>query len=132
LLDDITALSAEVISATAETRNRFGATAAYAAIVDERIAELREERVEGFQRFGVFVDRRFKPAVRTCAATAVRLDQLSRATMHLIDLLQTRIQVEIEYQNSLQIKAMAERTATQIRFNGQSRASRSSPSATTS
>ena len=116
LLDDITALSAEVISATAETRNRFGATAAYAAIVDERIAELREERVEGFQRFGVFVDRRFKPAVRTCAATAVRLDQLSRATMHLIDLLQTRIQVEIEYQNSLQIKAMAERTATQIRI----------------
>ncbi|MCL6655696.1 hypothetical protein A6R70_26000 [Agrobacterium rubi] len=116
LLDDITALSSEVISATAQTRNRFGATSAYSQIVDERINEMRESRVEGFQRFGVFVSRRFKPAVRTCSATAVRLDELSRATMHLIDLLQTRIQVEIESQNSIQMQTMAERAAVQIRI----------------
>lgn len=116
LLDEITALSSQIISATAATRNRFGATAAYAQIVEERIAELRETHVEGFQRFGTFVARRFKPAVRTCAATAVRLDKLSHATMHLIDLLQTRIQVEIEYQNAVQIQAMADRAATQVKI----------------
>jgi len=116
LLGEISTLSAQVISATAETRNRFGATAAYASIVEERIAELRESRVPGFQRFGVFVARRFKPAVRTCAATALRLDQLSHATMHLLDLLQTRIQVEIEYQNTIQIHAMAERAAVQLKI----------------
>lgn len=116
LLDEISVLSAQIISATAETRNRFGATAAYAKIVEERIAELRETHVPGFQRFGVFVARRFKPAIRTCEATALRLDQLSHATMHLIDLLQTRIQVEIEYQNATQIHAMAERAATQVKI----------------
>lgn len=116
LLDEISSLSAQIISAAAETRNRFGATSAYAKIVEERIGELRESHVAGFQRFGVFVARRFRPAVRTCEATALRLDQLSHATMHLIDLLQTRIQVEIEYQNAIQIQAMADRAATQVKI----------------
>jgi uncharacterized membrane-anchored protein len=116
LLDEISSLSAEIIKAAAETRNRFGATTAYAKIVEERIAELRERHVSGFQRFGVFVARRFRPAVRSCQATALRLEQLSHATMHLIDLLQTKIQVEIEYQNATQIQAVAERAATQLKI----------------
>ena len=116
LLDEIALLSSQIISATAATRNRFGATAAYAEIVEERIAELRETHVAGFQRFGIFVARRFKPAVRTCAATALRLERLSHAAMHLIDLLQTRIQVEIEYQNAIQIQATADRAATQVKI----------------
>ncbi|TDW26571.1 putative membrane-anchored protein [Rhizobium azibense] len=116
LLEEITVLSSHIISATAETRNRFGATAAYAKIVEERIALLRETHVPGYQRFGTFVERRFKPAVRTCEATALRLEQLSRAAMHLLDLLQTRIQVEIEFQNATQIQAMADRAATQVKI----------------
>lgn len=116
LINEITVLSSHIISATAETRNRFGATAAYAKIVEERIALLRETHVPGFQRFGTFVERRFKPAVRTCEATALRLEQLSRATMHLLDLLQTRIQVEIEFQNATQIQAVADRAATQVKI----------------
>ncbi|WP_267553020.1 DUF3422 domain-containing protein [Rhizobium rhizogenes] len=116
LLDEINALSAHVISETVATRNRFGATAAYAQIVEERIAELRESHVPGFQRFGIFVARRFKPAVRTCAATALRLEQISVAAAHLLDLLQTKIQVEIEFQNARQLGVMAERAATQIQI----------------
>jgi uncharacterized membrane-anchored protein len=116
LLRELSELSAEVISAAAETRNRFGATAAYANIVDERIKELGETHVPGFQRYGIFIDRRFKPAVRTCAATAGRLEQLALAIRHLIELLQTNIQVEIEFQNAEQIRVTAERAATQIRI----------------
>ncbi len=116
LLDEITVLSSQIIRATAETRNRLGATAAYAQIVEDRIAILREAHVAGFQRYGTFVARRFRPAIRTCAATSVRLEQLSHATTHLIDLLQTRIQVEIEIQNAAQIQVMADRAATQVRI----------------
>lgn len=116
LLDEISRLSAHLISAAAETRSRFGATSAYAKIVEERIGDLRETHVPGFQRFGVFVMRRFRPAVRTCEATALRLEQLSQAAMHILDLLQTRIQVEVEAQNAVQIQALAERTATQIKI----------------
>lgn len=60
VLEDITILSSHIISATAETRNRFGATGAYAKIVEERIALLRETHVPGFQCFGTFVERRLK------------------------------------------------------------------------
>lgn len=116
LLEGIAALSAHVISETAATRNRFGATAAYAQIVEERITEMRERHVPGFQRFGIFVARRFNPAVRTCAATALRLEHLALATTHLLDLLQTKIQVEIEYHNTRQLGVMAERAATQIQI----------------
>ncbi len=116
LLNEISTLSAHLISAAAETRNRFGATAAYAKIVEERIGDLRETHVPGFQRFGVFVMRRFRPAVRTCEATALRLEQLSQAAMHILDLLQTRIQVEVEAQNAVQIQALAERAATQLKI----------------
>lgn len=131
LLEDISLLSAQVISSTAETRNRFGATAAYAQIVDERIAELREHHVPGFQRYGIFITRLFKPATRTCAATSLSFEQLSHATMRLLDLLQTRIQVEIESQNAAQVQAMANRAATQLKIQRAVEAFfRSSPSVT--
>lgn len=116
LMDEISQLSAHAISAAAGTRNRFGATAAYAKIVEDPIGELRETHVPGFQRYGVFIVRRFRPAIHTCKATALRLERLSNATTHMIDLLQTRIQVEIEYQNATQIQAMAERAATQVKI----------------
>ncbi|GGE14683.1 DUF3422 domain-containing protein [Rhizobium sp. 25PS6] len=116
LLNEISELSAAIITASAETRSRFGATAAYAKIVEERISELRETHVPGFQRFGVFITRRFKPAVRTCEAAAHRLEQLSGATLHLLNLLQTRIQVEVEFHNAIQIRSVAERAATQVKI----------------
>lgn len=116
LLEEISSLSGEIVSVTAATRHRFGATSAYASIVDERVNDLREKPVTGFQRYGTFILRRFRPAIRTCAATSLRLEQLSHATMHLIDLLQTRIQVEIEYQNAAQIRLTAERAATQVKI----------------
>lgn len=92
LLDEISKLSAHVICASAESRNRFAASAAYSKIVEERILELRESHVSGFQRYGIFIVRRFRPAMRSCEAAAARLERLSHATMHLLDLLQTRIQ----------------------------------------
>ncbi len=116
LLEEISALSARVISAAAETRNRFSATSAYARIVEDRISELRERRVPEFQRYGMFITRGFQPAVRTCEATSHRLMQLSAATSHLLDLLQTRIQVEIEFQNARQIQAVADRSAAQLKI----------------
>ncbi len=116
LLGEISALSARVISATSVTRSRFSATSAYARIVDDRISELRERHIPGFQRYGMFIKRRFQPAVRTCESTAHRLVQLTVSTSHLLDLLQARIQVEIEYQNARQIEAVAERAATQVRI----------------
>jgi uncharacterized membrane-anchored protein len=116
LLADVTELSARIVSDAARTRNRFGATAAYAKIVEDRIAELREARLPGCQRYGVFIDRRFRPAVRTCAATASRLEQMAMAADHLIEILQTRIQVAVQDQNREQLELLAKRAETQVKI----------------
>ena len=57
--------SAELESLDAQVAFRFGATWAYQAIVDQRIAVLREERFKGRQTFYEFMMRRYDPAMRT-------------------------------------------------------------------
>lgn len=116
LLDRLSELSSELSRAIARVSHRFGATRAYAEIVGERIRELRETHTEGYQRFGTFIDRRFRPAVRTCAATERRLDKLAANVAQLVSLLQTRVQVSLQEQNVQRLQGMEARTATQIKI----------------
>src|SRR3546814_17128942 len=52
LLEQLTGLAAEVEALQAATVYRFGAARAYDALIRSRIAELREPRVEGYQKIG--------------------------------------------------------------------------------
>lgn len=116
LLDQLSDLASEILGVIARTSHRFGATKAYAEIVNERILELREMHAPGFQRFGVFVNRRFGPAVRTCVATERRLERLAGNVAQLVGLLQTRIQVGLQELNVERLQGMEARTATQIKI----------------
>ncbi|POF43752.1 hypothetical protein B0D71_02765 [Pseudomonas laurylsulfativorans] len=116
LLADISNLSAQVVSSTARTRHRFGATQAYAQLVFERLGELRESRVGDCQRLGVFIERRFKPTVRYCSATEQRLEHLAKSVANLGDLLQARVQVEMEEQNSEILESLNIRAYAQIKI----------------
>jgi uncharacterized membrane-anchored protein len=116
LLTDIANLSAQVVSSTAKTRHRFSATQAYAQLVFERLSELRESHVGDCQRLGIFIERRFKPTVRYCAVTEQRLEQLAKSVANLGDLLQARVQVEMEEQNSEILKSLSARADTQIKI----------------
>jgi uncharacterized membrane-anchored protein len=97
-------------------RHRFSATQAYAQLVFERLAELRESHVGGYQRLGVFIDRRFKPTVRYCAATEQRLEQLAKSVANLGDLLLARVQVEMEEQNAEILKSLNARADSQVKI----------------
>jgi uncharacterized membrane-anchored protein len=116
LLSDISNLSAKVVSSTAKTRHRFGATQAYAQLVFERLGELRESHVGDCQRLGVFIERRFKPTVRYCSATEQRLEHVAKSVANLGDLLQARVQVEMEEQNSEILKSLNARADAQIKI----------------
>jgi len=70
-------MSAEIEFLSSTTAFRFGAAEAYAAIVDQRIDVMREERVGGRQLLGEFMMRRFDPAMRTCRSAKARLAELS-------------------------------------------------------
>lgn len=62
LLDQLTRLAASIEHSVSSTHYRFGAARAYYALVERRIAELREVRIEGVQTFREFTERRLAPA----------------------------------------------------------------------
>ncbi|WP_323017032.1 DUF3422 domain-containing protein [Castellaniella sp.] len=116
LLKRITRLSARVTQTRARTRLRFSATEAYAQLVFERIAELHESRTGDCQQLGTFIAQRFRPTVRYCESTDKRLTRIGSAVAHLGNLLQARVQVEMEEQNSKILQSLSTRADTQIKI----------------
>jgi len=116
LFEELTRLSAEVERVAAETEYRFGASRAYFALVERRIRELREERVEGEQTIGEFMERRLAPAMRSCQSLANRLDRLSQRLARSSELLRTRVDIQLEAQNSSLLASMDRRARVQLRL----------------
>ncbi|WP_252091974.1 DUF3422 domain-containing protein [Pseudomonas sp. MWU13-3659] len=116
LLEAIAHLSRQVVDRTVQTRHRFGASQAYAQLVFERLGELRESHVADCQRLGVFIERRFKPTLRYCMATEQRLEQLAKNVANLGDLLQARVQVEMEEQNAEILRSLNARADAQVKI----------------
>ncbi|WP_151718084.1 DUF3422 family protein [Gemmobacter serpentinus] len=116
LLEDLLDISAELESLAVRYSFRFGATAAYEAIVNQRIAVLREERVAGRQTFGEFMMRRFDPAMRTVKSTEARLRTMAERAARAAELLRTRVDVERSAQNQRLLESMDRRADLQLRL----------------
>jgi len=109
-------ISAELEKLTTQTSYRFGATAAYAAIVGQRIEVQREERFEGRQTFGEFMMRRFDPAMRTVKAAERQLRNMAKQSLRAGELLRTRVDVERSAQNQKVLESMDRRADLQLRL----------------
>lgn len=116
MLSALTLLSAKLERCGVQTRQRFSATDAYANIVLARINELREERLGNYPRLGMFILRRFEPAVRYCDAMNRRVETLATSATRLNDLLRTRTQVEIEGQNYKILQSLDARASSQLKI----------------
>ena len=116
LLDRLTNVSADIERATGAAEDRFGAARAYGELVDKRIAEMRETRIEGLQTYREFMDRRFQPALRTCEATAERLARMSMRLTRAGALLRTRVDIAVEAQNQDLLASMDRRAQLQLRL----------------
>lgn len=116
ILDEISIFSAKIVRLKARAHLRLEATEAYAQIVFERIAELKESPVSGHQQLGNFIERRFKPTVRFCHAIHCRLNRLANSVAQLGELLQARVQVDVEEQNSAILSSLHSRASTQIKI----------------
>lgn len=115
-LDALLDVSVELENVVAQTSFRFAGTAAYKAIVDERIAALREVRFEGRQGFGEFMLRRYEPAMRTVISMERRLERMSARALRASDLLRTRVDVERSAQNQSILESMDKRADLQLRL----------------
>lgn len=116
LLLELAGLAAEVETLAVETPYRFGAGRAYHALVERRIAELRETRIEGMPTIGEFMERRLSPAMRTCITMAERIEGLSRRATRMANLLRTRVDVALERQNVGLLDTMNQRSRLQLRL----------------
>ena len=116
LLDQLTALAAELEAGAAGSLFRFGASRAYDEIVQTRLKIIGERKVGGLPTWSSFLARRMAPAIRTCATTEERQDTLSRKLARAANLLRTRVDVEVEQQNQELLKSMNARTRLQLRL----------------
>lgn len=116
LLGELTRMSAEVEDMAATASYRFAAARAYHALVRRRVEGLREQRFEGMQTIGEFLDRRLTPAMATCEAVAARLEGRSDRVSRASQLLRTRIDIALEAQNGELLRSMDRRARLQLRL----------------
>jgi uncharacterized membrane-anchored protein len=116
LLDSLGALSTELEAGAAESSYRFGATRAYHELVMLRLDAIREKRAPHHPTLGSFLARRLDPAIRTCVATQQRQDDLSNKLTRATHLLRTRVDVDLESQNSDLLRRMNDRARLQLRL----------------
>ncbi|MFN4201711.1 MAG: DUF3422 family protein [Tabrizicola sp.] len=115
-LHDLLTISAEMESLAVQFSFRFGATAAYEAIVNQRIEVLREQRIEGRQTFAEFMMRRYDPAMRTVKSAENRLAAMAERAERAAELLRTRVDVERSAQNQKLLESMDKRADLQLRL----------------
>lgn len=116
LLDELTGIAKDIEAIAASAQYRFGAARAYYGLVQRRINELREQRMESFQTLAEFIDRRLAPAMSTCEAIDQRRDRLARDLARAVELLHTGVNVRVEAANRDLLASMDRRSNLQIRL----------------
>jgi len=116
LLDELTALAAEVENHISTHQFRFAAASAYYHLVGQRLVDLREVRIQGIQTLGEFMKRRLEPAMNTCNSISHRFTLISERVSNASQLLRTKVDIIIERQNQGLLTSMALRAKMQLRM----------------
>ena len=116
LLDTLVSLAAKVEQMTAAHGYRFSATQAYAALVNQRITELREQPTQGVELIGHYLQHRLSPAMATVAATERRLQALSERIFRASALLRTRVDIATEQQSRQLLQRLTRGQELQLRL----------------
>ncbi len=115
-LNKLSYVVAEIEKISSTMSYRLSATFAYNKLVDQRLKELREERLESFQTNHEFLSRRLIPAIRTCEAFSSRLESLAVRANRADNLVRTKIEMGIQLQNKNLLESMEVRARAQLRL----------------
>lgn len=115
-LKEISRLDAQVRAMSFRTGFRFSAAQAYYQIVEARIGELRERRIEGVPTIGEFMERRLAPAMNSCMSVAVRQDTLAEKISRSDDMLRTRVNLAQERQSQSVLRSLSNSADLQLRL----------------
>lgn len=94
--------------------HRFSASYAYQKIFEDRLHELDESKVLGYQSIAKFLARAAMPYHRTCEAASGRLEIYISRIDRAISLLSTRIRSSIEEQNNVLLQTVNKQTKQQM------------------
>jgi len=116
LLTQLSTMAARVEHLAATSSYRFAAARAYSRIVEQRLKELREERVITQPRYSVFLLRSLQPAMRTCEAAERRIDELAQRIGRAITLLNSMVTMTQTRQSHQMMQEMGRNAAIQVRL----------------
>ena len=116
LLNELTALAADLEAGAAASLFRFGASRAYNEIVQLRLQTIGENKVGGLPTWSAFLARRMNPAMRTCLTTEERQASLSEKLARTANLLRTRVDVARQQQNQDLLESMNAGAQLQLRL----------------
>ncbi len=114
MLREISRLAATVERMAAAVGFRFAAARAYHALVRQRGADLRQQRLPGLQTPTAFLERRFDPAMAFCASVGHRVEARAERIARASALLRTRVEIERERHNQELLAAMNRRAQLQL------------------
>jgi uncharacterized membrane-anchored protein len=114
LLDRLTRLAATIEGTISATLYRICTARAHRDLVERRIAELREVRVEGLPTLREFVERRLLPAMNACETVARLQDSLSERISRASELLRTRVDITLRRQSQVIMSSTARRAKLQL------------------
>ncbi|MDE1146238.1 MAG: DUF3422 domain-containing protein [Azospirillaceae bacterium] len=115
-LDTLTDLAADLNHLVTRNRWRFGASLAYGEIVAERLEELREERIAGLQRIGLFLERRLRPGIRTVEAAARLQGEVAAGVERASAILRTRVDVGLSTQSASLLSSLDRNSRMHVRI----------------
>ncbi|NMG43736.1 DUF3422 family protein [Aromatoleum toluvorans] len=116
LLREISNLDGQTRAMSLSTGYRFSASQAYYHIVQARIGELRERRIEGVPTIGEFMERRLAPAMDTCVSVAERQEALASNVSRANDMLRTRVSLAQERQNQNVLESLSRNARLQLKL----------------
>ncbi len=115
-LNELSYVVAKIEEIDSSTNYRLSATAAYYKLVEQRIQDLREERLVSFQTNYEFLSRRLQPAIRTSEAFSRRLESLATRAQRADNLVRTQIEMGVQIQNKNLLESMELRARAQLRL----------------
>ncbi len=115
-LNELSYVVAKIEEIASSTNYRLSATSAYYKLVEQRIQDLRESRLESFQTNNEFLSRRLQPAIRTSEAFSSRLESLATRAQRADNLVRTQIEMGVQIQNKELLESMELRARAQLRL----------------
>lgn len=110
----ISKISSDIEALSSSTQYRLSASDAYFQLVLRRIEDIHETNISGIQGFGEFMERRLVPAMKTCSTFSTRIRETSHRVSRISQLMQTRVEIAREEQNSQLLASMEKRSKHQL------------------